>query len=269
MQNPTILRRVKIAAFFLLLFVFIGYMIFYLLTPSDTCFDNKKNQKEQEVDCGGPCTPCKINYVGKDLVIMEKAFVPGGNNTYDAVVKISNPNDSIGAASFHYVVTLKDEAGAVLSLREGDSYVLPADLKYITQLGLNLSNGVGVRPTQLDFLITNVEWRQLRAAEKPQLSIYNRKFGPAASGIGSEAEGLIRNESSNDFKKIDIVVILRDEKGSIVGVNTTQKDNVRSKEERDFILTWPYAFPAAVRSMEVDGQTNIFDEQNFAASISR
>lgn len=186
----------------------------------------------------------------------------GGNNTYDVVVKISNPNDIVGASSFHYAIVLKDESGNILSTKEGDDYILPADSKFMVQLGLVTANSG--TPSQIDFSVSDIKWKQLENVERPQLSIYDRKFGPDAGGVGSRAEGLVRNESVNDLKKIDIIVILRDEQGKILGVSTTQEENMRAGKEGDFALTWPYAFPSAVRSMEVDAQTNVFDNQNFS-----
>lgn len=266
MLNPQLLKRSIIIFAYVALFAAVVFGIYFLISPRATCSDNKKNQGEKAVDCGGPCSPCKTSIVGKDFVVTEKAFVSGGNNTYDAIVKISNPNDSVGASSFHYVFSLKDESGSVLSTKEGDDYILPADSKYIAQLGFEISSN-NVTPSKIDFAVSDVKWEQLSAVEKPQLNVYDKKFGPDASGVGSRAEGLIRNESSNDFKKINVIVILRDEKGGVLGVNVTQEDNVRAKKEAGFVLTWPYAFPATVRSMEVDAQTNVFDVQNFSAGF--
>ncbi len=264
-MNSHLLKRLVIVIGYILLFSAIGWLIHFLITPKESCFDGKKNQSETEVDCGGVCSPCKVTYVGKDLVVGEKTFVSGGNNTYDALVRISNPNDSIGVSSFHYKITLEDSAGAALSAKEGDDYILPADSKYIAQLGLSIANNA--IPVQIDFAISDVKWSQLTNIEKPQLNVYNKKFGPDTNGVGNRAEGLIRNESANDFKKISVVVVLRDEKNNVLGVNTTQKDNIRARQESDFILTWPYNFPAPVRGMEVDTQTNVFDSQNFSAGM--
>ncbi len=264
-MNSQFLRRSTIIIGYFIFFSLVGFLIFYVSAPKGTCFDGKKNQSESGVDCGGVCSPCKAIYVGKDLIVSEKTFVPGGNNTYDALIKISNPNDSIGAASFHYTITLKDNTGIVLSTKEGDDYILPADSKYIAQLGLNIANNF--LPTQIDFAISEIKWSQIANIEKPQLNVYNKKFGPDIDGIGNRAEGLVRNESASDFKKISVVVVLRDERGNVLGVNTTQKDNLRAKQESDFVLTWPYNFPAPVTSMEVDTQANIFDSQNFSAGL--
>ncbi len=260
-----LLKRSIIVLGYVALFSVIAFLIHFIITPRDTCFDNKKNQNETGVDCGGSCKLCQVVYVEKELTIIEKTFVAGGNNTYDSLIKISNPNDSVGASFFHYVITLKDDAGRIVSTKEGDDYVLPADTKYITQLGLEVTGNT--IPSQIYFAISGVKWSQITQITKPQLNVYNKRFGPDANGIGSRAEGLVRNESSNDFKKINVIVVLRDENGVLLGVSMTQEDNVRAQKESGFVLTWPYAFSKVVRSMEVDVQANVYDPQNFSTGL--
>ncbi|MEI7621054.1 MAG: FxLYD domain-containing protein, partial [Candidatus Moraniibacteriota bacterium] len=252
-------KRMAIIVGFVVLCLILGGLLYLLLSSKPTCFDGKQNQSEKSVDCGGVCGPCQANFTSEDLIIKEKTFVSGGNNTYDAIIKIANPNTLVGASSFHYIVELQDNAGVVLATREGDDFILPADGKYVAQLGLITTDNIA--PTQLHFSIKQIKWSQLaKGIEKPQLNVYNKKFAPDASGLGSRAEGVIRNESGSDFKEISVVVILRDEKGNVLGVNTTQKDGLRARAEGDFTLTWPYAFSAAVQNMEVEAQTNVFEK---------
>ncbi len=265
MNSHYLIRRLIIIVGYIIFFSIVGFLIYYLITPKATCFDGKKNQSEAGIDCGGVCSPCKVDNVGKDLVITEKTFVSGGGNTYDAVIKITNPNDAIGAASFHYLINLRDASGIVLSTKEGDDYILPADSKYIVQIGLNTLNNLV--PTQIDFEVSDVKWIQKINIQKPQLNVYNKRFGPDGNGLGSRVEGVVRNESVSDFKRITVIVILRDEDNNVLGVSNTQEDNMRAQQEGGFVLTWPYTFPKAVRSMEVDVQTDVYDAQNLLTKI--
>ena len=52
-KQLTILAVVFLALFVVLLAI--GLSVFY--SPG-SCADNKKNQSEEDVDCGGPCPPC-------------------------------------------------------------------------------------------------------------------------------------------------------------------------------------------------------------------
>jgi len=201
----------------------------------------------------------------EDLLITETAVTLGGNGTYDAVAKITNPNNTIGASFFKYEFILKDVNGSVVGTRQGDNFILPADSKYVAELSFEIENRN--TPTIAEFVISEEKWEKLNNIGKPQIGVYNKNFGKVPVGEGSGADGIIRNESGYDLGEISLVVVLRSEKGEIVGVNKTKKNNIRAREERDFRLTWPYQLAAPVQSIEVDPQSNVFDSQNFSYTV--
>lgn len=246
---------------YLVVFSLLGFLLHYLFTPSATCSDKKQNQGETGIDCGGPCAPCKAVAQTQDLVVTEKAFAIGGNNTYDAVARVENPNNGTGAAQFSYEFTLKDDAGAVIGTSDGTSFILPAEKKYIPSLGI--TTDPSKVPATVDIAITGVQWGQLPGIDKPALNIYNKRFDPLAGGVGGQAYGLLRNESIYDLNKISIVVVLRDQGGKIIGINTTEKNTIRSNEQQDFLLTWPYQLDGQVANIEMEAYSDMFDSQNF------
>lgn len=262
MENPRTKKRVIVLLAWIIFFGSIVYILYLIFSPAATCTDGIKNQAEKGVDCGGTCAPCLDESQTKDITIKEVGVALGGNDTYDVASKITNPNDVFGASSFHYVFTLKDANGKVVGKKEGDNFLLPADSKYVAELGIVTENKVV--PASVDFVVSNIKWAKLENIGKPQIGVYNKNFGANTAGEGSEADGLIRNQSGYDLGKIFIVVILRSEKGAIVGINKTEKDSVRVKEERDFKLTWPYQLSAPIQNMDVDVQSNVFDTQNFS-----
>ena len=262
MQDPTTIKRIKIIAAYLILLGLIAFSIYFIKSPASTCFDKIQNQGEKGIDCGGPCAPCKDVGQTKDLIAQEVAFAPGGNDTYDVVAKISNPNDFAGAESFEYILTLKDASGTVIATREGTSFISPSDTRYVAQLELATdSNAI---PESANIAINDVQWGKLSDIGKPQLGVYSKKFGAGSIDNSSEAEGIIRNESGYDFKKIEVTIVVRDEEGNVVGINLTQRDSLRAKEEQKFTVTWPYILGGDIQEMEVDPQVNIFDSQNFS-----
>lgn len=265
MQNSPIVKKIIITLSFLVLFSTLGFLLYYLITPAPTCSDGQQNQAEKGIDCGGTCTPCKEVVQTKDIVVDEVAVALGGNNTFDVAGKITNPNNTLGSAAFTYAFNLKDAGGKVIATREGSSFLLPADTKYVAELGLQIEGELA--PANVELIINEVKWEKLNNIGKPQIGVYNKNFGKVATSVGSEADGVIRNESGYDLNKIFIVIILRSEAGDIVGINKTEKNAVRAKEERDFQLTWPYQLSAPVQGVEVDAQSNVFDPQNFTFSL--
>lgn len=265
MQNSATKKRIIIVSVFAALLSVAGFIIYFIITPDPTCFDNKQNQKEKGVDCGGTCAPCKEIVQARDIVIKEVAVALGGNNTYDVAGKIANPNDTLGSSSFKYTFNLKDASGKIVATSEGSNFILPADSKYIAEFGIQTEGGAS--PTSVDLVISEMTWEKLDNIGKPQIGVYNKNFGKVPVGIGSKADGVIRNESGYDLNKIFIIVILRSESGDIIGINKTEINSVRTKENRDFRLTWPYQLSGQVQNIEVDAQSNVFDPSNFSFPV--
>ncbi|MBP7061181.1 MAG: hypothetical protein KBA91_04390, partial [Candidatus Moranbacteria bacterium] len=238
-----------------------GVYFAFLKTP-ESCMDGIKNQNEQGVDCGGICTNvCVEVVVGKDLQQQEVAFVPGGDQRYDVIGKIFNPNDDIGATVFHYTFELHDATGAVLVSRTGESYILPQEGKSLIELNLE-SAGV---PTQATLTLTDISWERLSGyRERPSINIYQKRYDQVTNGFGfSEAYGLLSNESPYDFRSIVVRVILRDAFGKPLAMNMTDLRTVSAQESRDFKLVWPTPFPGVVDHVDMEIDADVYHSDNF------
>lgn len=256
-------KQYVIAGVYFVLAVLLSTVIYYaFIKAPETCFDSRQNQDESGVDCGGVCAAvCQEIIVGEDVVAKETAFVPGGENRYDALIKVYNPNDEIGASSFAYTAVLKDSSGTVLSTRSGKSYILPQENKYILELNLE-TTGV---PASVSFEIRDVEWTRFSGYQaKPTINVYQKRYGEISSGVGfGEAYGLLSNESPYDFRSITVKVILRDDIGNPLAFNMTEMRTVQASEERDFRLVWPSAFPGTVAKVEMEVDADVYHSDNF------
>ena len=261
-------KRLVIIFVYLVIFFLLGWLLYSWLKPAPSCFDGKKNQNEEGADCGGVCQKqCEKIYTAQDLAVKEKAFVPAGQDSYDVMMRISNPNNQLGIASFSYKFTLKGQSGNVLTERSGTSFILPVESKYIIETGLESKE----TPAEIDATVNIPKWTEFFGYEKPELNIYNKRYELVSSGVGySEAKGLLRNESSFDFDTIKINVVLRDERKNPVAFNKTEMKTINSGEERDFRLLWPVNFPGLVDgSPEMEAEANVFDSQNFVKQYTR
>jgi hypothetical protein len=243
-----------------------GLLLYLAFKPAPTCFDGKKNQGENGIDCGGPCQACQEIPQAESLKILEKAFVIGtpGGEKYDLMAKIENPNSEYGSPKFHYQFTLKDSSGSVITQKEGDSFILPAETKYIIETNAETQSA----PASLEVKIADdISWDKFSGYnehEEPQLNIYNKRYDLISSGAGfSEVYGLLHNESLFDFNVVSINIVLRDAASKPVALNRTEMRTVGSGEERDFRLLWPYSFPGDVQNIEMEAEANVFDSQNF------
>ena len=254
------LKRFVIILTYLLIFslvIFAGYKFFQ---PKPTCNDGIINQNEEQIDCGGICAPCEKEIVADNIEVIESGFVYGGANNFDVYAKIKNPNHQYGSSSFDYAFILKDSSGNMLGQKSGKGFILPYETKYIIET--NISSGQN--PDKMELVISNVQWDEFSGYEEPALGIYNKRFSDSSGGVFSgEAVGLLRNESYFDFDLIKINIILRDEQGSVVAVSTSTLNTIKSREEREFHITWPYRFDAPVRNFEAEAEADVYDADNF------
>ena len=91
-----------------------------------TCFDNKQNQKETGVDCGGPCDPCPLN-LKEPLVLWQRFFPVDGANVYDAAAMIENLNYDWGSGEIRYSFKFYDKDNILIIEREGKSFLNPKE----------------------------------------------------------------------------------------------------------------------------------------------
>lgn len=259
-----VIKRLTISATFLFVVVSVVVLMYFWFRPAPSCFDGIRNQGERGVDCGGVCEKaCEVAYHPEDLVVREVAFVSGGQPlTYDVLARVYNPNDELGASDLGYVLRLKDSSGNIVAESSGSGFILPQETK--TFLSVNVA--VTSEPVSAEIVFSGDSvWEKFSGyQEKPSLVVTNKRFEKISSGpLFFEAFGTLMNDSPFDFRSIIVKVILRDAAGKPIAFNQTEMNTVRSKEIRDFRLTWPKFFPGEAVGMEVEPEADVYHSDNF------
>jgi len=214
----------------------ISGIYFYKTRP--TCFDAVQNGGEQGIDCGGKCAQvCRITVPLQTSVKVLKI----GEGDYDILARVTNPNQEYGSGDVKFSI------GDISS----DFYILPGQTKYLI-----LRSNSEVTETQLN--IKNAEWEKLNLfnSQDVKFIVKNTLFK------GSELEAIVFNDSDFDFDTVDVAVMLYDEQGNVVGVNSTVVNTLLSRTERYFKVIWPQPITGVSRT-EVEVSTNLFKNSNF------
>lgn len=253
-------KRAVIITIYLIIFLSIGTIIFFAVAPAPSCTDGKKNQREEKVDCGGPCAACAEAPDVDPLTVTEQAVLFGGAGVYDVVALITNPNQDHGASSLSYEMVLRGNNGEAIAERRGTTFILPSETKQIVETNISAS----VAPSRVEVTVGDVRWERFSGYEKPQINIYNRQYAPISGGVGfAHAQGLLRNESPFDFSVVQITVVLRNAAGAPIAVHKTEMRTVDAGEARDFRLVWPNSFPGDVQRLEMEAVADVYHSQNF------
>jgi len=241
-------------------FIFSIYNAFFAVHP--TCSDGVKNGAELDVDCGGICSQlCLFQRVQK-IRILEKAAIPTKPDYYDLYTVIQNPNPTSGIEDLRYTFEVFDGTGASVAKRSGRTFLLPNAEKYIVEPAVKLEEP----PAQVNITFQPISWRDLTNYIQPEVFARNKEIHstPSLEQSGMELTGLVNNKSDIDFQDIVITVIVREQfSDEVVAVNRTDMQTLRASEERRFVVNWPFTFSASSPQIEVQAETNVFDNDNF------
>ena len=133
-MNKRLIKQIIIGCLSAVIVGLAGWGIYYWLQPAPSCFDNKLNQDEEMVDCGGSCLACDLKY-GTALQVLTTGqdapfFVRNYDDLIDIVFKLVNNNPEWGAKSFSYQIILRN-ADQEEQIIDGTNFILPYERKTI------------------------------------------------------------------------------------------------------------------------------------------
>ncbi|MFA4817642.1 MAG: hypothetical protein WC608_02825 [Parcubacteria group bacterium] len=255
-------KRLIIIAVYAAIFIGVVFLIYQWQKPAPNCFDGKQNQNEEGLDCGGVCAKkCPVT-AKENLIVRQTGFVESGiADSYDVYAEVANPNSLVGSDKFSYKFSMKNAAGEVMAEPSGTSFILPADKKYIVETNIATKE----TPASVEMIVSDPRWVETNDTyEKPELKIVSKNYNEITSGVGfGEAIGLLKNESPFDFNSVKLRILLKDEGGKVIAINSTQMNTVNAGENRDFRVSWPNKFPGSVSQMDVQAEVNVFDSEAF------
>jgi len=235
--------------------VFIIGISYYILYRPGSCIDNKKNQGEEDVDCGGPCLPCAFKYQ-QPVEVFYARFIQVRPKNYDIVAEVQNPNDHLAANPLVYRVQLFDDAGAEVGRRENVTYLYPNDRIYIIESNfLTERTVVKAVATVLDREST---W-QFTNDLRPELTLGDKSY--AVQSIDNIPTGHVSAELVNrevyGYQNVDLHVALLDANQNILAIAKSTLLKVAAGERRRVEFTWPTAFAtSSVARIDMEARAN-------------
>lgn len=260
--NRRLRKQLVIGAVFIVILFFIGYGIYEWLEIDPTCYDNIQNGLEEGVDCGQlacgrTCAPAIF-----PIDIKETRLVPAGSE-YDFLAQVYNPNSSYGASVVQFDVVIKLTDGEELQRRSGNFSILPGQTKFlVVPLFKNIPTDA-----QASLNIKSVEWQEFTDSGVSFVVKGERILPPdSANPNGYSLEATALNNSDYDFDRVEVVAILFDSLGEIIGANVTNINTHLSRTERYFKVTWPFLFATPPSRAVIEVNTNIFENSNYIRS---
>ena len=241
----------------------VGFAIFSYLTrpPEPTCFDNIQNQNEADVDCGGSCPACATqpeNIVVADTI---EILIAEGLRA-DVVFSFRNPNPNFGAVKIPYTIELFDTDGQLVGARSGEAFLAPREERSVIQNAIDVK---GRKPETAGIVVGEVEWAEgpLGVSADVRLRVVEQEL--VYSSVGPEfayVRGVVRNDSSFEFFRVFVNVLLYSQSGQLLAARATELRNLSPGTRREFRVAWRISLPQ-VFDVRADAFTNLFAEENF------
>ncbi len=250
-----------ISSIFFALIALAALAIYLTVHKNPTCSDGIQNQGEVAVDCGGPCAPCEFQTI-KALKNDWAKFFLIENKVYDAVALVENENPNYGLGEISYTFSLYDAANRVVGRKEGKTFILPNQKKYIVEARINALTDV----VRIEMTLGKANWVKLTDFQGAGLLIRDKKFDNSGTGNGAEkarAVGVVKNTSPYDWARVPVAVVLYGQDRQIIGVGSTEIYSLLSGEEREFVVSWFNEQKQPVQDSEMVADTNVFSDDNF------
>lgn len=229
------LKQLIYGAFYLAILFLIVYGIYlsgFKAAPS--CFDGKKNQKEEGIDCGGSCPPCALK-LQKPIKVLPVRVFPVDKTT-SALIELRNPNTNLGADKFDYELNFYDANGEKIFSLTKDSFIYPGEIKYIAEINLDVDYE---KIDRTEFKISGESWVLANEFPSPKVSTreVTTEFDSAKKQI--VASGILVNENPFDLSRASVSAILVNTLGVEIGISETLVTDIKSFEERVFKIVLP------------------------------
>lgn len=226
----------KQLAFFIgFIFVAAGAVFLVWQSMSDpSCFDNKRNQNEENIDCGGVCEPC-VGEVKDTIVLWTKVFKIK-NGVYEAAAMIDNPNIFLGISSIKYKFKLYDENNILVAIKDGETFINPGGKYVFFETGIYTGNRVPKR-VFVEFEEA-AEWKIIKEKDF-QLIVSKKRFSKTPF---PKLTALIKNESLSDVHGISAVAVIFGADKNAKAVSSTKIDFIKAGESREIVFSWPYEY---------------------------
>lgn len=233
--------------FALAVFLMVGGII-YFFRPAPSCFDQKQNQREEGVDCGGPCELCIGN--PQDLIVFwARAFelVPGH---WEVGALVENPNLLVGAKELTYKVRLYDASNVLVALKEGRTFLNPREKFLIFEEDISTGERV---PTRATIEFSEIPWRRIER-ERPSILVSSKNFENAPNGV---ARVVLKNQSLFGVEDIFVGAALLDSSGNAIGVSSSKIERIDGEAFKEAVFTWRAPFDPPPTNVEVLVRTNL------------
>ncbi len=233
---------------FIFLIVLAGIVwLFYLafFQPAPSCFDQKKNQDETEVDCGGSCSDCELRRVQSIRTFPALALATADAKRSSLLIQFQNPNANYGANPLTYTVNLYGKDGGVIYTNTTDTFIYPSEITYRIEPNIPVASS---QINRSELVIKKQEWVRRADFFAPKTQVRDVRVAYDPAKREATITGVLKNDNPFIVSRAVVGAILYTNLGSLAGVSKTLLEGLQPLEERPFSVITPVAGVADLTS---------------------
>lgn len=204
--------------FLIILALIVWWIVGLVYTPHPTCFDNRKNQGETGIDCGGPCISCEIKSLFP-IRVSGKYIIPLPSGI-GVAVELTNRNTNWAAQSFEYSIVLKDQFGNSLGSFSGNSFIYGGELKYLVIPQVDIASS---SVASIEINIQNPQWVPATQFQKPDIETQDLR---TTNEGGVVVSARIYNKDVQLFTNTQVLALVFNRLGTLIGAAQTVIDSL-------------------------------------------
>lgn len=228
------------------------FLVFYFvfLKPGPSCFNNKIDQNETGVDCGGICAPCELARVQPVQVNWVKYF-SAAQNRITIAAELANPNINFAASILPYKITIYGPFGVKIKTLEDNTFIYAGERKYLLESASFDFKDI----TRIDIDLGSPQWLEKNQLIKPLVGPVGVKTEISDSAIS--VSGFVANKQTTALRQVKVIIFLYDRFKQILMISQTVVNDIGGLKEKAFSLTLPVGILGDKVAPE---QTRIFFE---------
>jgi hypothetical protein len=181
------------------------------------------------------CAPTSTAPIAPGAVV---TFVTSPGH-YTFLAQVSNQSANYGAQVLDYSIDLEDSSGTVLQSIPAQSFIYPAQSKYLAVLNQTVAQPF----VQAALAITGVSWipsstiGAIPSVAAGGFALQNVQSASASTTVS--VGGQLVNTGVASYEQAFVMVIFNDPSGDPIGVSQTELDNVVAGKTNTFSVIYP------------------------------
>ncbi|MEX1997493.1 MAG: hypothetical protein WEA04_02335 [Candidatus Andersenbacteria bacterium] len=199
-------------------------------------------------------------------IAVEQVDVVAHDGNADFIARLRNPNTRAGVVMYPVTFVVVNERGEEIRRHVETTYLLPGSLQYAVALA------VPVAPRQFSVRVEvppEPSFTELpETLELPVFGAFLRERGTRQVGNRAieEQKGIVRNNGTFDFQRVQLTALASDAQGRVVGVGKTFLGELKVGEQREFTVQWPAPIQPTTKVVTLLS-TNVFLEETIIRVI--